>query len=55
MIRCVNPSASEKARELLSCLYETAGRKIITGQHTQTKPMEEISYIKEATGKTPKL
>ncbi|MCR5096127.1 MAG: glycoside hydrolase family 26 protein [Erysipelotrichaceae bacterium] len=55
MIRCANPNATEKARELLSYLYEVAGRKIITGQHTQTKPMEEISYIKEVTGKAPKL
>ena len=55
MIRCANPNATEKARELLSYLYETAGRKIITGQHTQTKPMEEISYIKEITLKSMSL
>ena len=34
---------------------QTAGKKIISGQHTQTIPMEEITYIEENTGKSPKL
>lgn len=51
----VNPNATEKAKELLNYLYEVAGNGIITGQHTQTKPMEEIAYIKEKTGCEPKL
>lgn len=51
----VNKNASEKAKELLNYLSDIAGKKIITGQHTQTKPMEEISYIHDITGKYPKL
>lgn len=51
----VNPNATQKAHELLNYLYKIAGKKIITGQHTQTNPMEEITYIEELTGKSPKL
>ena len=51
----VNPNATPAAKKLLTYLYETAGNAIITGQHTQTVPMEEITYIEEQTGKTPKL
>lgn len=51
----VNKNASQKAKELLQYLCETAGKGIITGQHTQTNPMEEVEYIKEQTGKMPKL
>ncbi len=55
MQTAVNPNASENAKKLLNYLSDTAGKAIITGQHTQTIPMEEISYIEEVTGKTPKL
>ncbi|MBP3618758.1 MAG: beta-mannosidase [Lachnospiraceae bacterium] len=51
----VNKNASQKAKELLQYLCDTAGKGIITGQHTQTNPMEEVAYIKEHTGKMPKL
>lgn len=51
----VNPNATQKAKELLEYLYETAGNAIITGQHTQTIPMEEAVYIKEKAGAAPKL
>lgn len=51
----VNVNATSEAKNLLSYLYEVAGNKIITGQHTQTIPCEEIAYIKELTGKEPKL
>lgn len=51
----VNKNVTKKARELLNYLSDTAGKAIITGQHTQTNPMEEISYIREITGKEPKL
>lgn len=54
-MRPVNKNASRKACELLQYLYQVAGKGIITGQHTQTNPMEEISYIYEKTGKKPKL
>ncbi|MBQ8591928.1 MAG: beta-mannosidase [Lachnospiraceae bacterium] len=55
MNKPVNPNATKEATLLLNYLYETAGKKIITGQHTQTKPMEEIDYIRQITGKEPKL
>lgn len=55
MQKTANPNATKKAAELLNFLSETAGRKIITGQHTQTNPMEEILYIREVTGKAPLL
>lgn len=55
MQKTVNPNASNKTKQLLNMLSETAGRAIITGQHTQTNPMEEIAYIREVTGKEPKL
>ncbi len=51
----VNPNATKEARELLNYLSDIAGKKIITGQHTQTNPMEEARYILEKTGKLPKL
>lgn len=55
MQNTVNPNATEKAKVLLNFLSETAGKAIITGQHTQTNPMEEIDYIKSKTGKEPLL
>ena len=55
MQNIVNPNATEKAKALLNFLSETAGKAIITGQHTQTNPMEEIDYIKSKTGKEPLL
>lgn len=51
----VNPYASQKTKELLNYLSDIAEKKIITGQHTQTNSMEEISYISKNTGKVPKL
>lgn len=51
----VNKNATVKARKLLEYLVDNAGKKLITGQHTQTIPMEEREYIKEVTGYYPKL
>lgn len=51
----VNKNATPNAKRLLNYLSETAGKAVITGQHTQTNPMEEITYIKKQTGKEPKL
>lgn len=51
----VNKNATKEARRLLQYLYDTAGNGIITGQHTQTNPMEEIGHIRKITGKEPKL
>ena len=50
-----NPNLTPKALELLEYLHATAGKKIITGQHTQTVPMEERAYIHNITGRYPKL
>lgn len=51
----VNLRATPKANALLRELHETAGKGIITGQHTQTNSMEEIAYIRQLTGKAPRL
>ena len=40
MQNTVNVNATPEARELLNMLSETAGKAVITGQHTQTIPME---------------
>ncbi len=50
-----NSNATEAAKDVLAYLKNVAGMGIITGQHTQTNPMEEIDYIKGKTGKEPKL
>ncbi|MGN0678278.1 MAG: glycosyl hydrolase [Oscillospiraceae bacterium] len=55
MQQTVNPNASAATKQLLNYLSETAGKAIITGQHTQTNPMEEIDYIRKQTGKEPRL
>ena len=47
--------ATQEAKELLEYLKNTAGQQIITGQHTQTIPCEEIAYIRQTTGKEPRL
>lgn len=51
----VNSNATTEAKKLLAYLCEVAGNGIISGQHTQTIPMEEIEYIKEKTNREPKL
>lgn len=55
MQKTANPNASASAKKLLNYLSETAGKSIITGQHTQTNQMEEIDYIRKVTGKEPML
>ena len=54
-ITTADSEATKEAQELLRELRCVAGKKIITGQHTQTIPCEEITYIRENTGKEPKL
>ena len=53
--RPVNPNATKEACDLLSYLYSVAGNKLISGQHTQTVPCEEITYLLKLTGRKPKL
>ncbi len=55
MQQTANKNATAEAKRLLNYLSETAGKALITGQHTQTNPMEEITYIREMTGKEPML
>ena len=55
MQKAANKHISHSAQNLLDYLSEIAGKKIVTGQHTQTNPMEEIDYIYEQTGKCPAL
>ncbi|MCR5098309.1 MAG: glycoside hydrolase family 26 protein [Lachnospiraceae bacterium] len=55
MQRPVNEHATKEACDLLRYLEENAGKHLITGQHTQTKPMEEVEYIRDKTGRMPKL
>ncbi|MCR4605602.1 MAG: glycoside hydrolase family 26 protein [Eubacterium sp.] len=55
MQKPTNKNATENAKKLLEYLCEISGQAIITGQHTQTNAMEEIEYIKEKTGRVPKL
>lgn len=50
-----NPNASNQVRNVLNYLYSIKNNGIITGQHTQTVPQEELKYIKEVTGKEPAL
>ena len=47
--------AIPEVKAVLEYLNSIEGKAIITGQHTQTNPMEEITYIEELTGKSPKL
>lgn len=54
-ITTADSEATKEAQELLRELHCVAGKKIITGQHTQTIPCEEIAYIRQTTGKEPKL
>lgn len=51
----VNPNATKEAKDLLKKLHSFAGNHIITGQHTQTNPMEEIDDIFTHTNKRPLL
>lgn len=55
MQNTANPNATTAAKKLLNYLSDIAGNAIITGQHTQTNPMEEIDYIRKKTGKEPLL
>lgn len=51
----VNKNATAEAVKLLEYIAGMSGKGIITGQHTQTKKMEEVQKIQEITGKTPAL
>lgn len=50
-----NQYASPEVKAVLKYLAEVSGKGIIIGQHTKTKKQEELTYIKEVTGKQPAL
>lgn len=47
--------ASPNARKLLQCLASLSGKRIITGQHTQSRAQEELANIEKVTGELPAL
>lgn len=51
----VNPSAQQGVRNVMKYLAAISGKKVVTGQHTQTLLQEELSLIREVTGKEPAL
>ena len=58
MNKCIVPSNTESqpcVARVLSYLADISGERIVTGQHTQTIPMEELVKIREVTGKEPAL
>jgi len=50
-----NENASREAQNVLDYLSSLRGNGILLGQHTQTMLQEELSYIKDITGKLPSL
>ena len=50
-----NPNAIKEVRDVLQYFAEIEGKRIITGQHTQTMEQEELVRIQEITGKLPAL
>ena len=45
--------ATPEVKQVLAYLNSIEGNHILTGQHTQSMPMEEVQKIKEVTGKLP--
>ncbi|MGN0141835.1 MAG: glycosyl hydrolase [Roseburia sp.] len=50
-----NKNAIPEVRNVLDYFAGIEGRRIITGQHTQTREQEELIKIQEITGKLPAL
>lgn len=53
--RLCNPNAQVEAVALMDYLASIEGRGILTGQHTQSIPQEELACIQRETGKLPAL
>ncbi|MBR1383275.1 MAG: beta-mannosidase [Ruminococcus sp.] len=51
----VNPNAQQCVWNVLKYLSDITYDKTVTGQHTQTMEQEELSHIREVTGKEPAL
>ena len=50
-----DPMAGQEVKNVLEYLAGISGKKVITGQHTQTMDMEELAVIERETGKQPAL
>jgi mannan endo-1,4-beta-mannosidase len=50
-----NRNASAEVRNVLDYLADLRGKGIVLGQHTQTRAQEELTYIRNITGKQPAL
>ncbi len=50
-----NPNASAEVRNVLAYFSKLQGEGILTGQHTKTKVQEELTYLKDVTGRQPAL
>ncbi len=48
-------NAIDEVRNVMRYLTGISGKRIITGQHTQTMAMEELHHIRSVTGKEPAL
>lgn len=55
IIRPTNKNATKESRNLLNFLGKCENKAIITGQHTQTVPQEELDHIYKLTGFKPLL
>jgi len=54
-MKLANKNAIPEAIKLYEYLCALSGKGILTGQHTQTRGMEEIGHIQRLTGKKPAL
>ena len=50
-----NPNAAIEVRKVLAYLSKLQGEGILTGQHTKTRAQEELTYLKDVTGRQPAL
>ena len=50
-----NPNASSEVINVISYLSKLRGEGILTGQHTKTRGQEELTYLKDVTGRQPAL
>ena len=50
-----NHNASSEVKNVLHYLSKLRGEGILTGQHTKTRTQEELTYLKDVTGRQPAL
>lgn len=51
----VNPNAQQCVKNVLSFLSDITYNRVVTGQHTQTMAMEELTQIQKITGREPAM